>query len=534
MSSSSSNLYAKLRVAGLVLFLIGFAGFVSTLFLADYQLTSDKLQSLFDQGRIYGHHQETVRAELSPLLDRRYDTVFTFLDDVERKLTEVNETFVASGQGGSQIWDYDKGQYKYHLAKAAAIGPAADNTRLFFVLSLIVAPLGALLYFLPRLGLKPAGIHNDGVYHSSAKSRGWVGISFGVFLIGFYILLYFFPAYIANWIRLGDPISEALRNKPADQWFFYGLLYTFCVVVMGVRMLVHYRHSRYHVIRTLSVMFFQLGFAFLIPAILEALNKPYFDFKNAWPLNYSFFYSYNLDTYLSSPFGMFLLLWGIGLSFLLVPLFAFFFGKRWYCSWVCGCGGLAETLGDPFRQLSDKSLKAWKVERWLVHAVLVFAVVMTAIVLANYITGRDGGEAVFASIKEPVKTWYGFLISSIFAGVVGTGFYPFFGNRVWCRFGCPLAAILGIVQRFKSRFRITTNGGQCISCGNCSTYCEMGIDVRHYAQRGQNVIRASCVGCGVCAAVCPRGVLRLENGPEEGRFNEVSLVQIGKGRIDVS
>ena len=95
------------------------------------------------------------------------------------------------------------------------------------------------------------------------------------------------------------------------------------------------------------------------------------------------------------------------------------------------------------------------------------------------------------------------------------------GNRVWCRFGCPLAAILGIVQRFKSRFRITTNGGQCISCGNCSTHCEMGIDVRAYAQKGENIVRASCVGCGVCAAVCPRGVLKLENGSsvlEEERF----------------
>jgi ferredoxin len=27
------------------------------------------------------------------------------------------------------------------------------------------------------------------------------------------------------------------------------------------------------------------------------------------------------------------------------------------------------------------------------------------------------------------------------------------------------------------------NGGQCISCGNCSTYCEMGIDVRSYAEK---------------------------------------------------
>ena len=84
------------------------------------------------------------------------------------------------------------------------------------------------------------------------------------------------------------------------------------------------------------------------------------------------------------------------------------------------------------------------------------------------------------------------------------------GARVWCRFGCPMAAVLGIFQRYLSRFRITTNGDQCMSCGNCSTYCEMGIDVRAYAQKGENIVRASCVGCGVCSAVCPRGVLKLE------------------------
>ena len=47
---------------------------------------------------------------------------------------------------------------------------------------------------------------------------------------------------------------------------------------------------------------------------------------------------------------------------------------------------------------------------------------------------------------------------------------------------------------------------------------ELGIDVRAYAQKGENIIRASCVGCGVCSSVCPRGVLKLENLEEEGRF----------------
>ncbi len=54
-----------------------------------------------------------------------------------------------------------------------------------------------------------------------------------------------------------------------------------------------------------------------------------------------------------------------------------------------------------------------------------------------------------------------------------------------------------------SRFRISTNGAQCISCGNCSNVCEMGIDVKQYAQRGAPIIRASCVGRGMCSTGCP-------------------------------
>ena len=48
-----------------------------------------------------------------------------------------------------------------------------------------------------------------------------------------------------------------------------------------------------------------------------------------------------------------------------------------------------------------------------------------------------------------------------FSGVIGVGFYPIMGSRVWCRFGCPMAALLGMQQKFFSRFRITTNGSQC-------------------------------------------------------------------------
>ncbi|HAA16972.1 MAG TPA: 4Fe-4S ferredoxin [Cytophagales bacterium] len=410
---------------------------------------------------------------------------------------------------------------KVDMIKRATVGFVPDNNALLSIIIFIVGTIGALMYILPKFTDGPEGIKHNGIFHSAMKSQGWLGILTGSFLIGFYILLYWYAEYITEWTIILDPLSMRLSGNGASQWFLYGFLYTVAVLVMGIRMYTKYRHSKYQLIRTTSVMFFQTAFAFIIPEILVRMNQPYFDFKNIWPLDYDFFFSFNLkELAANGGIGVFMLGWGIALILVGVPVFTYFFGKRWYCSWVCGCGGLAETLGDPYRQLSDKSLKAWKVERILIHSVLVFAVVMTSVTLINFFT--DG--RMLGSLTEPVQEVYGFAIGSAFAGVIGTGFYPLMGNRMWCRFGCPLAAYLGIVQKFKSRFRITTNGGQCISCGNCSTYCEMGIDVRWYAQRGQNIIRSSCVGCGVCSQVCPRGVLKLENKEEKGRFNEPILI----------
>lgn len=410
---------------------------------------------------------------------------------------------------------------KYSLTKASAASPVKNNPLLFLFLTYGLCIIGAMLYILPKAE-EQEGIKNNHIFFNPMKNRGWLGILTGTWLIGFYILLYFYAEYMTNWVLMVDPLSRLINGHEAGKFFLYGFIYTLCILVMGVRFIIHYRHSRYQVLRTISVMFFQTAFAFLIPEILIRLNKPYYDFKNIWPLDYSFFFDYRLSEMLEhGTLGVFMLGWGLMLIIIGVPVMVYFFGKRWYCSWVCGCGGLAETLGDPYRQLSQKSLKAWKIERWMVHGVLVFAVVMTIGVLYTWFT--QSSRFLFIDTYT-LREIYGVYIGAAFAGVIGTGFYPLMGNRVWCRYGCPLAAYLGLVQRFKSRFRITTNGGQCISCGNCSTYCEMGIDVRWYAQRGQNVVRSSCVGCGICSAVCPRGVLNLEVKDEQGRFGKPILI----------
>ncbi|MDF2158439.1 4Fe-4S binding protein [Algoriphagus sp. CAU 1675] len=506
---------------GVIFFLVGLVVFTVLPFVGTYTLTEDLVRSNTKE-----IHQDKMTEILAPLYGEKFSSNFSFLSAFGEHFDTYNDGLKSQQLWDQVIWD----DYSFALAKAALESPVRDYPWYFLGLSIGLAVLGGLLYAFPLYSQEPEGIKNNGIFHSKLMNRGWMGIAAGTYLILFYILLYWFPAYLVNVVTMVDPISTLLNGGPASQWFLYGLIYTLAIIVFGIRMFRKYRGNKYQQLRTASLIFFQTGFAFLIPEILVLLNKPYFDFKNIWPLDYDFFYDYQIETFLSSGgIGMFMLVWGILLILIGVPVFTYFFGKRWYCSWVCGCGGLAETLGDPFRQLSDKSVKAWKYERVIVHSVLVLVVLMTVVTLANYFSGFS----FLGNVTNQLHSFYGFAIGSAFAGVVGTGFYPLMGNRVWCRFGCPLAAYLGLVQRFKSRFRITTNGGQCISCGNCSTYCEMGIDVRWYAQRGQNIVRSSCVGCGVCSSVCPRGVLKLENGPEKNRINDLPII-IGNDSIKLN
>ncbi|MFT5621939.1 MAG: ferredoxin-type protein NapH [Flavobacteriaceae bacterium] len=503
-----------------------------------------------------------------------------FKKDFEVKLNEIN------GKAGSEYHIHnDKGTW-LALSKNLNTSPAKTSTGLWFFLTFGLIIIGTLAYNLPNIKLLgPAGIKNDGIYQSGLTNRGLIAWVILIYLVTFYILMYFAPHWLNNSILLVEPLSRSLSGGAASEWFLYGFIYCVAMTLMAVRMYIKYRQDTYQIVRTTVVLFFQIGFAFLIPEILVRFNMPYYDFKMIWPLDYDFLFDWNIKSLLGAgKMGTFMLVWGLALTTIIVPIMVYLYGKRWYCSWVCGCGGLAETLGDPYRQNSSKTMNAWKFERYIIHAVLIFAILMTIATGYTYFhNSADGyflttshflivvmigavgmislmllGKGSLLSIDAKhkkliigigfgilavsiiaiftgtanilfmdsytIRWYYGLMIGSIFSGVIGTGFYPIFGNRTWCRFGCPLAAYLGLIQRFKSKFRITTNGGQCISCGNCSTYCEQGIDVRAYAQRGEDIIRASCVGCGVCSAVCPRGVLKLENSDAPKKIDDNPLI----------
>jgi len=529
---------------GLILCVAGFSFFIGSMFVGEYIVTLTKFEEWVNNKGVKS--EIFIKAAENEIVGKSFNSF-----ELSSKIIELAESSAKAHQNNIQLWQTEGGKdeeineewskviwtswssthkdFTFPLLQETINSPVKNNPWLAFFLTFGLAIIGGLLYIIPDfILLGPAGIKNNKLFQHSATTRGLGGIVTAVFFVVFYFSLYFFPDLIVNPILTTNKISLSLSGNPASQWFMYGLIYCSVMTVFAVKIYVKYRHNLYQVIRTTVVWFFQIAFAFLIPEMLVRFNQPWYDFKNAWPLNYTFFFEWNLDSLLNSGhLGLFMLVWGIILTVIVVPVMVYFLGKRWYCSWVCGCGGLAETLGDPYRHLSNKTLKVWKFERYIIHLVLVFAVVMTGATLYSYFSGAT---SILGVDTYSIQSWYGFWIGSIFAGVIGTGFYPVLGNRAWCRFGCPLAAYLGLVQKFKSRFRITTNGGQCISCGNCSTYCEMGIDVRAYAQKGQNIVRSSCVGCGVCSAVCPRGVLKLENAPDIDRVDDNPII-IGKEKI---
>ena len=229
----------------------------------------------------------------------------------------------------------------------------------------------------------------------------------------------------------------------------------------------------------------------------------------AWPL---FFY-----TFFGSPNQVWIV-WGAILSFVLIPVLVLFHGKR-YCSWICGCGGLAETLGDRWRHLAPKGKTSIHWEQMGTVVFLAAAAITVLTVASDLITmvRRPAGVAL---------EWYRLVADLWLVGILPVTLYPFFGGKVWCRFWCPLARMMqifsAIFTRFAvSRFAIQSNE-KCIACGECTRNCQVGIDVMNFALKQEPLTNgnSSCIGCGICVTVCPMDVLSFAS------VQSANLVQI--------
>jgi len=399
-------------------------------------------------------------------------------------------------------------------------------------LSVIPMWAAAMVWAVGLVGLIRFGIKGD--------RFAWLGLSFFVW----------YTVYGAK-LGKGDefwPYKDwgykflSFFDRPWSFW--YTVLYTALMTVFGLQALKRWgldRKDRFQIWRYVSLLSFQWVFFFLIPEFLFQSAVKYqwvgeklatdpafadqawrsYGIVYAWPL---FFY-----TFFYSPHQVWVV-WGILLTFVVIPIFVLFNGKR-YCSWICGCGGLAETFGDRWRHLAPKGKTSIRWE-WMNYAVLGLAAVVTLFVLLKDIYGALAGPADIG-----VRV-YRLFADVWLVGILPVTLYPFLGGKVWCRYWCPLAKLMHMQSSFFakmkwSRFRIEAND-KCISCNECSRNCQVGIDVMSYALKQETLDNktSSCIGCGICVSVCPMDTLSF--GDHNGKMYAMPARTMGaKGKAMV-
>ncbi|MFN3192832.1 MAG: NAD(P)-binding domain-containing protein [Aureliella sp.] len=290
---------------------------------------------------------------------------------------------------------------------------------------------------------------------------------------------------------------------------FYYLLYFSAIAGFGLYWAVKINHPILWK-RNLTIIAVQWTLWWGIPTFLVVFigTNPWTPFLsraiNAWPLKMD---AFSVDPSIVRPgdpawwytVAVVGVVWAVVLTFILIPLFTIRFGKI-YCSYICSCGALAETVGNSFRHRGPKGDLPRKLERFG----FVF-VVLAALATVASALGFQG----------PLK-YYNIWVGTFLAGAAAIGLYPFLGQRIWCRMWCPLAFWMNFWGRW-SKFAIVPEKGKCIDCNMCNQYCQMGIDIKSRALQGLPVTLKDtpCVGCAECVMRCPMEILHLGEVPAE-------------------
>ena len=252
---------------------------------------------------------------------------------------------------------------------------------------------------------------------------------------------------------------------------------------------------------------------YISPAQLAAHQWPAWGHPRAYWRAYGFILAWPLMVY--NVFADAPLLWWLVISFVqtfvLIPFIVWRWGKGAYCGWICSCGALAETMGDKQR---SKMLHGpfWNRLNMAGQVILAIAFGLLFLRIVSWLVPSladafhlllEGKGSAGVTVNPMSYKW---VVDVFLGGIIGVGLYFKYSGRVWCRFFCPLAALMHIYARF-SRFRIFPEKEKCISCNVCTSVCHQGIDVMNFANKGVPMADPECVRCSACVQECPTGVL---------------------------
>ena len=190
---------------------------------------------------------------------------------------------------------------------------------------------------------------------------------------------------------------------------------------------------------------------------------------------------------------------GLVIFLLLVPILLSLFWGRIFCGWMCPIGAVQELINlKRFRiklpTIVDRHLKKLKY------------LLLLGFSLTTFWTGVN-----HFGHQEPFKTLFNFDGSTLsFALLTLVLGWSIATERPFCRYICPLGAILAFSSRF-SRCKVSPDRSSCSHCQLCakSGCCPTGaLRMDSSGPSALPVIDAAeCIRCGKCGQKCPRNAL---------------------------
>lgn len=327
-----------------------------------------------------------------------------------------------------------------------------------------------------------------------------------------------------------NPLIKLLQHEVNSTGFYYEFIYTLIIIIFGIRRMLRVP-TPYVRWQTTSLILIQTIPLFILPYFILPLlgewgafdtgagewladqlfpigdsgDREYWrsvGFILAWPL-----FIWNVFT--PQP-NMLWLAIAFLQTFVFIPLLVRRYGKGVYCGWICSCGALAETLGDAQRAKMPHGV-IWNKLNMAGQVILagVFALLMLRVL--SWVSHNAAIDSLFMQLTFNYKLFgiplnYSTVVDYFLSGIVGLGLYFHFSGRTWCRFFCPLAALMNIYARF-TEFRIFAEKEKCISCNVCTSVCHQGIDVMNFANKGKPMEDPQCVRCSACVSSCSTGTL---------------------------
>ncbi|MCL1980323.1 MAG: 4Fe-4S binding protein [Proteobacteria bacterium] len=187
---------------------------------------------------------------------------------------------------------------------------------------------------------------------------------------------------------------------------------------------------------------------------------------------------------------------------MLAPLVLASLLGRVFCSWVCPISFLAESVA---------TLRAWIVRRKRFHDRLVLSKrLLWYALIGELLLSLILGAPIFVFLSPPglvgrelmlaVYThrlaWEGIL-------VVGVVLLELLTRRFYCRYFCPLGALLALVGA-KRRLVVAQRPDHCTGCAGCARACPQGL--RPDLGEGRSLY---CWNCGTCIDTCPHQALHF-------------------------